>query len=133
MQTLADRFVPSPLRPPDITELTFKKLLAAHQDAFNEIVKKYVNPGSPSEVNLPVKCRKPFLKLFQEGYSHPEMLNELIEHIADMLKLNNLHKFVKQASEASANAAKKTNIEDITIKQLVLNALPSPYSTKGMA
>ncbi len=127
VQTLADRYIPSPLK----VGTNFEGSVLAHQKNFKAIVEKYINPGSPSEVNLPVKCRKPFLKLYEEGFSHPEMLNELIEHISDMLKVNNFHKFLKQAAEVAANAAKKTNIYDIPIRHLVLNVLPSPFSTKG--
>ncbi|KAJ3304219.1 hypothetical protein HDV03_002956 [Kappamyces sp. JEL0829] len=122
--------IPAPLRPAEMSEKEFQSQVYAVRQTLNSIVETFIRPESPREVNLPVTSRKPFLKLYDEGTQHPDLLSELIEHISSMLRLNNLSKFIKLANETNTAEGGKTSQDKYTIKQVVLNLLPPPHSVK---
>jgi hypothetical protein len=93
----------------------------------------FIRPDSPREVNLPVYTRKPFLKLYDQGKIHPDLVTDSFEHIANMLRLNNLTKFLKnryQVDPKRKDSSPNSSIfqSKATIKEVVLNQLPSPRS-----
>lgn len=124
-------YIPSPEAPEEMSEAEFDKELKAHQERFQKIVDKYIVPDSLHEVNLPVRDRKPFLQVYQDTW-HPDLLSDLIEHISDMLRQNNLSKFLAIAKDIKSKPEGPLSKKKISIKHVVLNKLPSPHSVKGV-
>lgn len=113
-----------------LTNDQFKAELLACKNCLDAIVEKFIRPDSVREVNLPVHVRKPFLQLHDKGVHHPNLIDESISHIVNMLRLNTLTKFLKSASRLEGKLFNEMSDgnEKLTIKQIVLNFVPKPYS-----
>jgi Regulator of G protein signaling domain len=128
--SLAECDVPPPVKRSTITNEQFEAEILECKKTLDAIVGNFIRPDSSREVNLPVYVRKPFLLLHQKGIHHPDLINESMEHIVNMLRQNTLSKFLTAASKNEGNFLKETpdDHEKFTIKQIVLNFVPKPYS-----
>lgn len=120
-------------------QLEYQTIIKQSEQMLKQIVDNYVRPDSSREVNLPVAARKPFLREYEAGHRHFDLITECAEHITNMLKVNNLAKFLKAANlaEPLLSPAKTTGIASPTvlarykIKDIAMNQSTPPYSAQG--
>jgi hypothetical protein len=128
----AEFVIPEPEQPKHLSKTEYDARMTESVTLLKQIVDTYVRPDSAREVNLPVYIRKPFLKLYDQGKCHPDLLIESFDHIANMLRLNNLTKFLKKAYQNDPNkkevSPQRVMAAKVTIKEVILNELPSPRS-----
>jgi hypothetical protein len=120
---------PPPVKPQYMANEEFESRLSKDLEMLTQLVNCYIKPDSEREVNLPVNCRKPFFKLYYEGFTHPDILDDCLKHIQNMLRLNSLNKFLKAGYDKIDKTDKKSTAKGRTIKEVVLNELPPPFTT----
>jgi hypothetical protein len=131
-KNIEDWVIPEPEQPTHLSQVEYHTRITESHAQLKHIVDTYIRPDSIREVNLPVNIRKPFLKLYEQKKYHPDLLIESFDHISNMLRLNNLTKFLKKAYQSDPNKKEispvRAHASKVTMKEIVLNELPPPRS-----
>jgi hypothetical protein len=130
VQPLADE-LSEPIRPVSVSQEDFEKILANMKCDFDNILSCFVNEDSPKQINLSVKQVNDLQEHSNKARVNPIVFNASYDHIYEMLRLNLLQKFLRKAFFASPNSRPFQNVANLSIKELILNELKSPFSLAG--
>jgi hypothetical protein len=86
-----------PVRPSHMTQNEYQEKIVGLKEMLEKIISTFVRPNSKKEVNITANIRKPLLTQYEQGIIHPDILNLAYDHVANMLRLNSLQKFLKFA------------------------------------
>ena len=120
-----------------MSEAEFKQRIGNSKQILSLIIDDYVREGSPKEINITVRIRKPLMEKYGSGFFSPEILHEATEHILNLLRWNQRSKFLSQAQARSQNSSfasissenkRGVGSKKATMKQIVMDELPSPHS-----
>ena len=122
-----------------MTEAEFKQRVTNSKQILSLIIDGYVREGSPKEINITVRIRKPLMDNYKKGNLSPEILAEASDHILNLLRWNQRAKFLALAQGKSQNSSltsmssvsdskRKVGTKKATIKQVVMDELPPPHS-----
>ncbi|KAI8911822.1 RGS domain-containing protein [Gorgonomyces haynaldii] len=122
-------FTPS-IKPNSVSDEEWVQIKSKISDSFSEMVETFVVPGAVKEVNLPVRVRKTIEECYRQHVTHPHVFTKAYEHIYNMLRENTLQKFLKKTYFESPNAPALLELPKVTMKNLILNELKSPYGNQ---
>ena len=118
-------------KPDGMTPLEFKEKMAGLSSRFKTIIETYIMDGAPTLISIMPAIQKSIIKCFQEGSTHPDLLYQPFEIVANNLRGNFLQDFLTSSHEvAKLNALLESTIPNYTLTQLMNDDALPPYSKR---
>lgn len=119
----------SPIKPSDMEEADYNATFGKVKTMCTNIIMNFVQSNGPKDVFLPESISSELKNEISKNVYHPKIFSKAQVYIKKLLKQSSFPKFVKYATHQSFTAF-NAEIPNYTIKDLVQNLLPSPFSYK---